>query len=204
MVGGGSAHMDPMTTTATRTAEPSAAVLAAMVDANTLITAYGCVAAIKDTGLQCRRAIDTGLLCTRHHKVALNRFAKARAGKRRAAFADLTQTVTVTIADLHALLATAPHRHGITVRLRSATVGTFEIGGLSRNENDTYNLSTRHCLNNSAYSQPSIYLPITGDYLVDVGTTAWAPEGLAEALAAKAVTVRDGRDTRLSELTKEH
>lgn len=172
-----------------------------MVGADTSVTGNGCPARIEATLDRCRRDVADGLLCIRHDRVARNRFAKAAAGQRRATYADHTQNVTVTVADLADIVTSAPHHHGVTVRLRSATIAHFELAGISRQQGRGIVLRIGHCLSNSRYSG-GVYPQLEGERLVDVGTTAWAPAGLAEALQSRSVRPGDWADTMLSDLAK--
>lgn len=180
-----------MTTTPTSLADPTPEALATMVQAKAIETGHGCGATVESTGTGCGRKIDVGLLCSLHDKVARRRFDKAVSGDRRARYDDIVRVLTVMVGDLADLLAEAEHRHGITVRLRSATIAMFELSRIHRLEDGRVGLSIGHCLNNPRYSG-GVYPPLSENFLVDVGLTVWAANGLQETIAATARTVREG------------
>lgn len=185
--------------TAQELTEPTATDLAAIVYALPHLTWCNAELTGPKAPERCQSPKTHGLLCARHDKVARNRMAKAVSGRRRPEYKDLIQQHTVTAADLVELVADAPHHHGVTVRLRSATVAMFQLRGLHLQENGSVSMSIGHCLNNARYSG-GIYTPFATGHLIDVGLTAWSDPHLRRGVAERALIVQDIFHTRVEDL----
>lgn len=123
------------------------------------------------------------------------------AKKKHIKYADITKTLTVTVGALADALVEAGGPHGVTVRLRTATIAMFEIGGIERLESGRVWLCIGHCLNNPRASH-GVYPPLDPEKLVDVGVTATTPQSIVELLEAESLPVRGWSDMRLSDLAK--
>lgn len=119
--------------------------------------------------------------------------------KKRMKFDDLTHRITVTAGDLAAAIESKEHHRGVAIRLRTATIGFFELSECRTAKNGRVWLSIGTCLNNPRY-KGGTYGTVEPTKLVDVGVTADAPDGLADELKSKAVPNRGWRDMDISDL----
>jgi hypothetical protein len=116
-------------------------------------------------------------------------------------FDDLTRRITVTVSDLAEALHSKEHHRGVAVRLRTATIGFFDLSEARSTDKGRVWLSIGTCLNNARY-KGGTYGTVEPSKLVDVGLTADAPDGLLDELESKEVFPRGWKDMTLEDLNQ--
>lgn len=120
---------------------------------------------------------------------------------KRITYDDICDPVTVTVADLADAFGKHPDNRHITVRLRSATIAMFKLGGVMRQESGHVWLSVGGCLNNARISGGS-YGNMQPGHLIDVAITKDADPGFWRLIERNAVPVRGWRDMFIEDMHK--